>query len=372
MTLRILFAIHGPRDPKTAVFLTARRRADYLASQGHAVEIVTPADLPMGSWSRIQPLVLPVGLAARDLRQYDVVVFHSHLAWAHVLARTVRGGLKPAVVVAFHGLEPLYYEALAAELARTGERLSAQFTVFHQTLVPRLLAFASRRADRVFCLNSRERDYIASHGWAEPSRVRIVPNGVERDLFVDRPVRSERATRLLFTGQWLRAKGIRYLVQAFDALAAEHPDLELTCVGTGASGEMVRRDFAAGSRSRVRVLPRVTREELAGELARADLFVFPSLSEGFSGALLEAMAAALPIVATPAGAAADLLTDDRNALVVPFADSGALATAVRSLAERRDDRSRLGSAAQETARQYEWDLVNGRFAAELTAAVPST
>jgi len=368
MTLRILFAIHGPRDPKTAVFLTAQRRADFLASQGHAVEIVTPADLPLGGWSRIQPLVLPVGLAARDLRRYDVVVFHSHLAWAHTLARAVRGGPGPAVIVAFHGLEPLYYQALAAELARTGERFSAQFVVFHQTLVPRLLAFASRRADRVFCLNSRERDYMASHGWAEPSRVRIVPNGVERDLFLERPAHAARATRLLFTGQWLRAKGIRYLVQAFDAVAATHPDLELTCVGTGAAEELVRRDFSAGTRSRVRVLPRVTREELARELARADLFVFPSLSEGFSGALLEAMAAALPIVATPAGAAADLLSDDRNARVVPCADAGALAAAVTTLVERRDDRLRLGSAAQETARRYEWNVVNELFSAELTAA----
>jgi glycosyltransferase involved in cell wall biosynthesis len=369
MKLRILFAIHGPRDPETAVFLTVQRRAEYLTRRGHAVEILTPADLPFGSWSRLQPLFLPTGLSTRNLRSYDVVVFHSHLGWAHALLRRAGRSTRPAMIVAFHGLEPLYFEALAAELARTGERLSPQFILFQQRLVPRLLALASRRADRVFCLNSRERDFIVSRAWAEPARVRVVPNGVERDLFRAGRIYAARATRLLFTGQWLRAKGIRYLVNAFESLASRHPAIELTCVGTGAGGDAVRRDFAASIRGRVRVLPRVNREELADELNRADIFVFPSLSEGFSGALLEAMASALPVVATAAGAAADMLRHGENALVVPTADAPALIDSIDMLIDHAVLRQQLGGAAHATAAGYEWDAVNEGFASELLAAV---
>jgi glycosyltransferase involved in cell wall biosynthesis len=365
MKLRILFAIHGPRDPATAVFLTIQRRAECLAARGHTVEILTPADLPFGSWPRLQPLLLPLGLATRSLRTYDVVIFHSHLAWAHAILRSGGGSSRPAMVIAFHGLEPLYYEALATELARTGERLSTPFTLVHQRLVPRLLAFASRRADRVFCLNTRERDFIVEQGWAAPARVRILPNGVERDLFREARTYAARASRLLFTGQWLRGKGIRYLVSAFESLAARHPAIELTCVGTGVDTDAVRRDFAPSVRDRVRVRPRVNREELAQELDRADLFVFPSLSEGFSGALLEAMAAALPSVATPAGAAADMLRHGENALVVPIADAGALIDSIETLLDRSDVRQRLGGAARATAAAYQWDAVNERFADEL-------
>lgn len=369
MKLRILFAIHGPRDPKTAVFLTVQRRAEYLAQRGHTVEIVTPADLPFGSWSRLQPLLLPVGLSMRNLRDFDIVVFHSHLGWAHAVLRGSGRSTRPATIIAFHGLEPLYYEALAAELARTGERLSAQFILFHQRLVPRLLAFAARRADRVFCLNSRERDFIVSRGWSEPARVRVLPNGVERDLFREARIYAASATRLLFTGQWLRGKGIRYLVSAFESLAASRPAIELTCVGTGVDTDAVRRDFAPSVRDRVRVRPRVSREELAQELDRADMFVFPSLSEGFSGALLEAMAAALPTVATPAGAAADILRHGENALVVPIADAGALIDSIETLLDRSDVRQRLGGAARATAAGYQWDAVNELFANELLGAV---
>jgi glycosyltransferase involved in cell wall biosynthesis len=372
MTLRILFAIHGPAELRTAVYLTAVRRAEFLKGRGHAVEIITPADLPLGSWSRLHPLVLSPDLAMRGLDSYDVVVCHSHLAWAPALRRAAMGARRPAIVVAFHGLEPLYYDALAAELARTGERLSRPFAALHRTVVPRLLAFASRRADRVFCLNSRERTFIVGRGWADLEKVRVLPNGVERELFFDRQQHRPRATRLLFTGQWLRAKGIRYLVRAFEALASSNADLELTCLGTGAAAERVRGDFATAVRQRVRVLPRVDRHELSQELGRADIFVFPSLSEGFSGALLEAMASALPIIATPVGGAPDLLLDGRNARIAPCADEGALVAAVTALLDEPAARLKLGAAAQATAAGYEWDLVNARFADELVHATEAT
>jgi glycosyltransferase involved in cell wall biosynthesis len=114
-------------------------------------------------------------------------------------------------------------------------------------------------------------------------------------------------------------------------------------------------------RGRVRVRPRVDRGALHEELAHADLFVFPSLSEGFSNALLEAMAAGLPIVATPVGAAVDLLRDGLNAAVVPAADAPALTARIASLLPHADERAALGRAAQATAREYEVRRVNEHF-----------
>ena len=365
-TLRILFAIHGPRNARTAVYLTTARRAEFLIRQGHAVDIITPSDLPLGGWSRLQPVVLPPAFAMRDLSGYDIVVLHSHLAWAHALWHG--GGKRPATVVVFHGLEPLYYDAIAAELARTGERLSPQFELLHRRIVPRLLKVACRRADRVFCLNSAERTYLLANRWAEPERVAVLPNGVERAVFVEDREYRPQARRLVFMGQWLRAKGTRYLTEAFAAIAVRHPDAELTCLGTGADTPTVLADFGEAVRPRVRVLPSLDREGVAHELARADLFLFPSLSEGFSGALLEAMAAALPIVTTPVGAAPDLLQDGHNAMVVSTADAPALAAAACAIVDDPDRRRCMGMAAQAVASRFEWDLVNQPFADELLRA----
>jgi glycosyltransferase involved in cell wall biosynthesis len=366
MTLRVLFAIHGPPDPATAVFINVSSQAEYLRQLGHRVDVWSPADFSAGRWSRLQPLTMPIALATRDLRGYDVVIFHSHLAWAHVLKqRRRRSAHAPATVITFHGLEPLYHQAVADELARTGERLSTRFSLLHRTIVPRLLKLACRRADAVFCLNTREREFILAEEWSEPSRVVVVPNGVSAELLDIPRSYAPAARRLLFIGQWLRPKGTRYLAAAFDAIAARFSDVELTCAGTGAPAAAVLESFPETARPRVRVLDRFTRQALTSEITNADLFLFPTLSEGFSGALLEAMAGGLPIVTTAAGAAADLLTDGVNAAIVPFADAAALADRTAALIGDRVGRESLGGAARATARQYTWQYAHERFAEEI-------
>ena len=366
MSLRVLFAIHGPADPATAVFTNVSRRAAYLRERGHVVDVLSPADFKAGAWPRIQPLLLPVALAARDLHAYDVVVFHSYLAWAHTSRPLAnRRETRPASIIAFHGLEPLYHDAVSRELARTGERQSRRFRALHTVVLPRLLKRACRRADRVFCLNARERAFIVDEHWADASRVLVLPNGVSRHLLQPLRLYAPRGLRILFTGQWLRAKGIRYLADAFTRMVGSFPAAELTCAGTGASRDVVLRDFCPEHHDRVRVLPRVSQNELADELARADVFVFPSLSEGFSNALLEAMASGLPVIATPVGAAPDLLTNGANGLLVPCADAPALADAIARLILDRALRETLGQTARRTASRYEWDAVNSDFTAEI-------
>ena len=119
----------------------------------------------------------------------------------------------------------------------------------------------------------------------------------------------------------------------------------------------------------MQVLPTVQRSQLHDELSKADLFVFPSLSEGFSFALLEAMAAGLPIVTTPAGAAVDMLSHGHNAMVVPFSDTTALVTAVRQALGDPGLRERLGRAARTTAMRYTSQAANVQFLTRVLAVV---
>jgi glycosyltransferase involved in cell wall biosynthesis len=369
MTQRILFVIHTPPDPGTAVFLSTSRTAAHLRELGHSVEILTPSDLPLDV-PRLRPLTFPFLVLLRAPWRYDMVVFHSHAGWAfHVLARwlawlPLAGPRRTRTITTFHGLEPLYHAAVQAELARRGERQSARFRLLHTAVVPRLLRASCRRSDRVLCLNRAERDYLVEHGWCAPERVGMVANGVEPDFFIE-PVHDGTGRALLFLGQWLPAKGTRYLSQAFSAIAEARRDAALVCVGTGAPAEVVLADFDPSVRDRVRVVPRVDRAGLLRELGRADVQLLPTLSEGFSGALIEGMAAGRGIVATPAGAAPDLLVHDVNAVVVPFADAEALAGAAIRLLADGPARRRLGLAAARTARAYTWAAVSERYRAEL-------
>lgn len=319
------------------------RLACRLRERGHSLEVLTPDDLqPRGLDARLLPIVLPV-LVRRWVRRrpdLDLVVFHSYTGW---LVGRPRRSLRTAV--AFHGLEPLFHEALAAETRRQGRRLSARYALMYGTLMPRMLRRACRAADAILCLNTEERDLLVSRGYAPAAKIRMVWHDAPDEFFQPHVYRP-RAARLLAVMQWQPTKGTGYLVEAFTALARAHADVRLTVAGTLLPSETVRAAFPGDVRGRVDVYPTFGEDGHRALLAAADLFVHPSLSEGFSRAVIEAMAAGLPIVTTRTGFAVDRLTNGDDALVVPVADAGAIVSAVAALIDDQPARARIGAAAQ--------------------------
>lgn len=352
------FVIHTPRDPLSAVYREVERRAELVRSLGHEVEIWTPADFPR--LAKIRPRWLPFLFASRVAarllaRPPRLAVLHSHSAWAFALLRRLRRRARAGrLVIQFHGLEPLHHEAVAAEHAARGEPFRRRFRLVAERVMPRLLRAACRRADRVWVLNRAEAAYVSDNGWAPPERVEIVANAVDDEAFYALPAAGGVPGRLLFLGQWLAGKGTRQLAAAFAEVATGDPVSTLAVVGTRVGVSDVLRDFPETIRSRVRVVPAVGRSELLAELRSAEIFVFPSLAEGSSLALLEAMAAGRPIVATSVGAAPDLLRDGREALLVPPDDPAALVAAIARLRREPELRERLGVAAREVAERFRW------------------
>ena len=114
------------------------------------------------------------------------------------------------------------------------------------------------------------------------------------------------------------------------------------------------------------MLPFVTREQHLDILDQHDVFVFPSLSEGFGLALAEAMASGMPSVTTFTGLAHDWLEHGQNALLVPMRAPTALAREVRRPLEDVELRRTIGANGQRTARQWTWGAF-GRSTATLYA-----
>jgi glycosyltransferase involved in cell wall biosynthesis len=365
---RIAIVLQTPRDRHSAVLITYQNLAAELVRLGHAVSIITPQDFAIarrwgGRWT---PLVYPIVIGQwmrRHAAECDLVVFHSYAGWRATSVATSRNVRS---IVAFHGLEPMYHQELVEEMRPVGG-LSLRYRALQDYLMPLFLRRACRGAALVTCLNSAERQFVIEHGWAPADRVVTVAHGVRDDFFVaDRPARPVR--KLLFVGQWLPMKGAGYLRGAFTWLARRHPDLHLVCVGTLADRPVVLDGFPLDVQERVTVLPRVDQAALPAIYRDADLFVFPSSYDGFGLALVEAMAARLPIVTTAVGVASDALRHGESALVVPKRDAPALAEAVDRLIDDGDLRQRLGAAAQQTARNYrERDCVRA-WAHALTSA----
>ncbi len=140
------------------------------------------------------------------------------------------------------------------------------------------------------------------------------------------------------------AKGGDVLLRALPEILDRHPDLRLTLAGS----ETPPAELTALQRRHpgVRWVGWLDQRAAREQLAQCDVFVMPSISEGMPVALLEAMAYARAIVATPVGGIPDVVNDDAEAILVPPNDSAALSHGVLRAIGNDQLRTRLGNAAR--------------------------
>lgn len=148
------------------------------------------------------------------------------------------------------------------------------------------------------------------------------------------------------------SKGNEYLVAAARRVLDERPRAKFFVVGEGPLRgplEAQARSLGLGDRFVFHGFAR----DVAGVLSAFDLSVFPSLWEGTPLTVFEALAAGRPIVATDADGLMDVLTADRDALIVPRRDTATLADRIIWLMDRPEERARLSAAARVTGREYD-------------------
>ncbi len=150
--------------------------------------------------------------------------------------------------------------------------------------------------------------------------------------------------KILFVGEISARKGIATLLRAF---AKINGSAELVCVGP------VDGDFQAALNTlplkNVTFKGTMSRNDIHQAYQNADIFCLPSAEEGFGMVVLEAMASGLPVVISDQVGAGDLITDDKNGLIVPYNDEAALSDALLRLVGDAGLRSDLGAAAMQTA-----------------------
>ncbi|MGE5501593.1 MAG: glycosyltransferase, partial [Ignavibacteriales bacterium] len=167
--------------------------------------------------------------------------------------------------------------------------------------------------------------------------------------------------RLVAVGRLHPVKGFDVLIDAFALVRQAHPDARLSIVGDGEQREPLRRQIAArGLEGAVDMPGALTPDAVRERLHAAGLFVLPSLSEGMSLALLEAMACGLPVVASAVGGVNEVVRPDVGILVPPH-DPRALADAILQAV---DDEARLrsmGAAARRRAEALSWDEADAAY-----------
>lgn len=202
----------------------------------------------------------------------------------------------------------------------------------------------------------------------------VVPPGRDVAAQVERPaadLRRGRRAALLCVGNWQRRKGIHSLLEATALLPEESATLHL--VGdTDVEPDYSRRlrEQLEGLGSRVVVHGRMSREQVAGMYAGADVFVLPSLREPYGTVYGEAMAYGLPVVGWAAGNLPYLAEHGREGLALPPGDVPALASALAGLVEDVALRERMARAALRRAgTRPTWEESAERFFGALRQAV---
>lgn len=227
-------------------------------------------------------------------------------------------------------------------------------------------ALTSRWVTRFHAVSNTVRDSNCRHLGIAPTRVEVVPRGRTLERF-EVPADEVALLRqnlmlgdadplLLCVGRLIDQKGHRYLLQAMPEILKAFPKAKLLIAGEGwkrAELEATGRDL--GIAPNVRFLG--SRTDIPQLLAAADVFVFPSLFEGMPGAVIEAMLAGKPIVASDIPQIQEVVTDCKTALLVPPREPAALSTAIVRLVRDRELCQRLAKSARNSARES-YDIRN--------------
>lgn len=196
-----------------------------------------------------------------------------------------------------------------------------------------------KAADLVLAASPYVAGGLAEIGF-DRDRVAVVPYGLDSSFAAERP--SLQVGRVLYVGNIGYLKGVPYFAEAARMLKDANFPGEFRAVGP-LEKEMIARPEFQGPH----FVGQVPRAEIKSEFLQADVFVFPSLSDGFGIVLLEAMAAGVPVICTPN--CAGLVRDGENGFIVPVRDSKMLAKRVSQITQNRELRDRLGAAAKATA-----------------------
>ena len=206
------------------------------------------------------------------------------------------------------------------------------------------------------------------------SQVLTVPNGVHHLPPPHVTLRDElrlppEARLVVAVGNLYPVKGHGHLIDALALLAGPHPDVHVAISGRGElEAALSARARAHGLEGRVHLLG--LRSDIPALLAAADVFAHPSLSEGLPLAVLEAMFAGCPIVASDVGEVGQALAHGQAGLLVPPGDAAALAGALDRLLRDPGRAKDLGRRARSRARlEYELSRMVDRYLAIYESAL---
>jgi L-malate glycosyltransferase len=207
--------------------------------------------------------------------------------------------------------------------------------------------------DRVFAVSEEVRQHCVAVDRIKPSLVETIYNGIDIADWdkVSTPAKLPSTSVVATVGNIRRVKGHDVFIKAAASIVAQFPSVSFNI-----AGDVLEPDYFEELQTLIRHLKLSEHFHFVGGVANlreylstANIFVLPSRSEGFSNAIVEAMAASLPVVATHVGGNAEAVTDGISGFIVPSEDPAALAGAIARLLFDPQKALEMGAAGKKLA-----------------------
>jgi glycosyltransferase involved in cell wall biosynthesis len=361
--LNILMGSGVPKRREGGVAAIIYNLGRELESLGHGVSYIFLDDLvePGSVSPRFAEVIFSARMSryiARNRDKYSLVNLHAPSGLMYGLRRRFFGGRGlPPYVMTLHGLEERRVHVMQREVKKgRAWNFNWKNALWHKTYHYPRFRWAIRTADGAHAYSRDVWNILQLKYNLDSERTAYIPNGVEQRFFLARRYEQREVVRLLYAGTWLDQRGIFYLREALTDVARRGTSKwTMTIAGPGVPAQEILGFFGAELAPRIVVLPVVPAERMPDLYADHDVFVFPSLMEGLPSVLLEAMASGMPVVTAETCGMPDAVEDDCTGLLIPPADSAALAEAITRLVTSVELRSRLGEAARKSMERYTWE-----------------
>ena len=222
--------------------------------------------------------------------------------------------------------------------------------------------FIFKKADHATVISNYLAKYVASQNKNLP--VTIIPNGVDLNKF---PVSSfqfpVKDKTVITVSRLVEKNGVKDLIEAIAVVAKKIPDVRLMVIGDGdLKTDLIKRSESLGMENNVSFLGEIDNNLLPHYLAKAMVFVRPSLSEGLGISFLEAMAAGVPIIGTPVGGIIDFLEDGETGLFCKVKDTQDIGEKIIRILSDKELHDKLANQGRELVRrEYDWDIIVQKF-----------
>jgi glycosyltransferase involved in cell wall biosynthesis len=349
-----------------------------LAYAGSQITVVT-TETRDGGWRGLHPNIEVISVPTADLRR--AVGLQVAVTWgAARVGRQLARSMRPDVIHA-NSLE-FQTSIAAARVSRQLEIpmvLTAHIAGFadlprrwrgagktYEWIVARRLLTQSRL---VIAVSDAVAAYVRR--WPEiDDRVRIVPNGVNHDVFsaADEPER-RGPTKIVFVGRQVKNKGPQILLAAARLLLQEGDQIRVSFVGDGPMGRSLQRRIDRDPLLRPAVSLDGSTDDVAARLHEADVLVRPGLTEGMPLAVLEAMASGLCVVASDVPGNRSLIEHGTTGFLFQAGSIRSLADVLRRVVSDQHERDRVSRAAHLRSIDFSWDRCAGETLQVLLEAV---